>query len=391
MASVSVAHGFPHGGEKEFYADSPTSVDPTSGSYWAITVAAFKGLFLDSYQTLDYGVDVPPTGRSWWMPEFAVGPFESADQDQEFHIFGNGTVEIRGKFENADPPTYYTVRFYDSGGLVGEGSTQFAAGASPPNPGDWHTSRVTWLSGQTALEVDGVFEVNAATAAAIPALGPYYFGGDVGGFSSTVIFLRKVVAVRGDGGADRPDETSQLFAAVEIGGNGSYTAWTGVFTDYNDWNGGGPNNGDTDYINTPDAVTRKETATLVAQPTITGAYEHALMTHHRARITGSPGGSKHLGDSLIHDGVSDNALTLGGSTNTNWRSKACMFKFAPDGNAWDAAGAAALEIGVRGASTGAPTGVRHTAIAGEWCKYALDAGDPPAIAAAPRNWVTVIG
>lgn len=392
MASVSVAHAFPHGGEKEVYVQSGTGGDPTSGSYWATTVAAFTGTILGPYATIDYGVSVPPSARSWWCWEHAVSsPAETADQNQEFYIFGNGTWEFRGQFEDADPPTYYTIRMYHiTDGLIGESTTQFGLGAAT-----WRQCRFTWLSGQVALEVQTggggrTVEINVGTPRAIPdAAVNYFFGGGVGGFSATNIFLRKVVVVRGDSGADRPDETTQTYTACEIknNANGTHTAWASVGAvafdseTYEDWDGGGANDGNTTYIYPPGTSTVIETAQLDAQPGITSD-EHALMVHHYCRITGTPGGSKHLGDSLICDGGghSDSALTLGGAADGNFRTKAAMFKFAPDGGTWVAADAANLEIGVRGAGTAVPTGVLHTAIWGEWCGYDLDAGDPPSLA-----------
>lgn len=387
-ASISVIHAFPHGGEKEVYGSGLTGPDPTSGSYWVTQVRVTAAPILHPPTGLDVSV---PTARSWWIWEHAVStPAEAADQDEDFFIFGHAAWWISGHFEDANPPTYYTIRLNNvTDGLVGEGTTQFALGGPLDGTTFWRQCRLTWLSGQIALEVDGTYEVNASTPQSIPLYSNFDFGGDVGGVSFTNIFLRKVVIVRGDSSSDRPDETTQAFAAVEPGGNGGYTGWTGVYTDYDDWNSGGANDGDTTVITPPGTSTVKETASLSAQPTITASYEHALWNHHHCRITGSPAGAKSLGSSLIYDGTNEVAGSLGASDTTSYLTRSVMYKMAPDGAVWDADAAANLEIGAQGEGTAVPTGLYHTAIWGEWCKYALDAGDPPGIPVSVRRHVSV--
>ncbi len=474
MASISVIHGFPLAADLQTYKGDALSIPPTSGTYWATLLSATARSIIEEPTDFDFtpGSSVP-TARSWWCWEHAVSsPADSRHQDEEFHIFGTPTWEIRGQMEDADPPTTYKVRLYHTtDGLLGEGSTDFALGAAT-----WRQCRFTWLSGQVALEVDGTYEVNMSTPRPIPpyAIG-FRIGGGTGGLSGTNLFLRKLLIVRGDSSSDRPDETTQLYQACQIdsGQDGSYTGWANVGADtwdsdcYDDWDvetvtdtsiafvdgGGGAdtitdsnsgfgvftandkinvsgsasNNGDytivsvvagtitlatgtltaegagatvtiqsghstdddTTYIYPPATSTSKETAILDTQPTITANYEHALWVHHKCRITGSPGGAKSLGQSLIHDGSSDGTAGMGTSADANYRIRSGMFKFAPDGGTWVAADAAALEIGVQGEATAVPTGVLHTAIWGEWCKYALDAGDPPPFPSPPGRHISV--
>lgn len=374
MANAVTVAGFPHGNENDVYGGNVSNVN--DGSFWQNNADDSLKHMIRALAARYQNDTTLPTARHWDCLEFIVGPFQAADSDgDEFNLWsdGNGTSgwEIRATIINSK--TAYNVRIYFNGTQVGsDGTTDIATGA-----GTWRQARFTWLSGQVALEVDGTVEINAGTANAIPTIG-FRQGGNIGHSSSLILLIRKAVQVRGDSSSDRPDETSQVFTAIEPDSAGSQTdnAWVdGTVADWDDWNSGGGADEGTTFEQGPDDTDAYDTVTVLAVPTLAKT-RFALFVHVQMGVDGAEA-SKDIGNVVISDGTSKSELDLGTLATDAYVSSHGMFNKAPDSGAWTQTDLGNLELGVWGKSVAASHDLRVSAVWGEFVEYDLDAGDPP--------------